>query len=161
MATMQILGIYLHENIPLEPSVVKKYDGEIDCARGELIEGVTDHLWKRSKDHEFLKVFLKNGQTETLYYKDLISGALLKSIVDRAKDYAIKRAIADPSKDQGVSLDDLIKAADAEYKENEIFPKSDSQEDWLQLLDFSPDNVASVKPVGRNKGEEVGRKNVI
>jgi proteasome-associated ATPase len=161
MATMQILGIYLHENIPLDPEVTKKYGGEIDCARGELIEGVTDHLWRKSKDTEFLRVYLKNGSHETLYFKDLISGALLKSIVDRAKDHAIKRAIADPKTEQGVSLADLVTAADQEYKENEIFPKSDSQEDWLQLLDFSPENVASVKPIGRNKGQEVGRKNVI
>ncbi len=161
MATMQILGIYLHENIPLDPDVTKKYGGEIDCARGELIEGVTEHLWRKSKDTEFLRVYLKNGSHETLYFKDLISGALLKSIVDRAKDHAIKRAIADPKTEQGVSLADLVTAADQEYKENEIFPKSDSQEDWLQLLDFSPENVASVKPIGRNKGQEVGRKNVI
>lgn len=161
MATMQILGIYLHENLPLDPELMKKYDGEVDCVRSELIEGVTDHLWKKSKENEFLKVFLRNGQAETLYYKDMISGALLKSIVDRAKDHAIKRAIADPKKPQGVTQEDLILAADQEYKENEIFPKSDSQEDWLQLLDFSPENVASVKPIGRNKGEEIGRKSVI
>ena len=161
MATMQILGIYLHENIPLDPDLVKKYDGEIDCVRSELIENLTDHLWRKSKDNEFLKVFLRNGQSETLYYKDLISGALLKSIVDRAKDHAIKRAIADPKKVQGVTLEDLTLAADQEYKENEIFPKSDSQEDWLQLLDIAPENVASVKPIGKNKGEELGRKNVI
>ncbi len=161
MATMQILGIYLHENMPLDPELMKKYDGEIDCVRSELIEKTTEHLWRKSKDNEFLKVFMRNGQAETLYYKDLISGALLKSIVDRAKDHAIKRAIADPKKPQGVTQEDLILAADQEYKENEIFPKSDSQEDWLQLLDFSPDNVASVKPIGKHKGEEIGRKSVI
>lgn len=161
MATMQILGIYLHENLPFDPEVMKKYGGEVDCARRELIEGLTEHLWRKAKESEFLKVFLKNGSSETLYYKDLISGALLKSIVDRAKDHAIKRAIADPKTEQGVSLEDLILAADQEYKENEIFPKSDSQEDWLQLLDIAPENVASVKPIGNNKGEELGRRSVV
>jgi hypothetical protein len=34
-------------------------------------------------------------------------------------------------------------------------------EDWLQLLDFPPENVASVKPVGRHQGEEISRKSVI
>jgi proteasome-associated ATPase len=168
MATMQILGIYLHENIPLDPELLKKYNGEIECARAELIEALTDHIWAKSKNNEFLKVFLRNGSSETLYYKDLVSGALLKSIVDRAKDHAIKRAIADvtskpqqSSNNHGVSLDDLIEAADQEYKENEIFPKSDTQEDWLQLLDYAPENVASVKPIGRNRGEEFTRKTVI
>jgi proteasome-associated ATPase len=160
-ATLQIFSIYLHENIPLDPDVMRRNHGEVDCARKELIEGVTEHIWKRSREHEFLKVFLKNGSTETLYFKDLVSGALFKSVVDRAKDSAIKRAIADPKSLAGVSLDDLITAANDEYKENEIFPKSDTMEDWLQLLDYAPENVASVKPIGRHRGEELARKAVI
>lgn len=161
MATMQILGIYLHDRIPLDADALKRNDNEIDCARKELIEAATNHIWRKTKDTEFLKVHLRNGSSETLYHKDLVSGALLKSIVDRAKDFAIKRSIADPNKEHGVSADDLILAADAEYKENEIFPKSDVMEDWLQLLDFAPDNVASVKPVGKHRGEEIGRRSVI
>lgn len=160
-ATQQILGIYLHDNIPLDVEVLKKWNGEIDCARKDLIEALTDQIWKKAKETEFLRVNLRNGQTETLYWKDLVSGALLKSIVDRAKDYAIKRAIADTKQQAGVSLSDLLEAAQQEYKENEIFPKSDTQEDWLQLLDYEPDNVASVRPMGRNRGEEFARKTVI
>lgn len=160
-ATLQILGIYLHDAIPLDGAVMKKWKGEVDCARKELIENLADHLWRKSKDAEFLKVFLRNGQSDTLYWKDMVSGALLKSIVDRAKDSAIKRAIANPKDTPGVSLHDLIEAANQEYRENEIFPKGDSQEDWLQLLDFDPENVASVKPIGRNRGEEISRRTVI
>ena len=160
-ATQQILGIYLHDGIPLDPEVVKRNAGEIDCARKELVEATTEFIWRKAKDAEFLKVFLRSGSSETLYYRDLVSGALLKSIVDRAKDSAIKRAIASPKADVGVSLDDLIAAARQEFKENEIFPKSDTQEDWLQLLDYPPENVASVKPIGTNRGEELSRKAVV
>ena len=160
-ATKQILGIYLHESIPLDAEVLKKWNGEVDCARMELIEATADHIWRKNKESEFLKVFLRNGQSETLFWKDLVSGALLKSIVDRAKDSAIKRAIASPKEAPGVSLSDLIEATNQEYRENEIFPKGDSQEDWLQLLDYDPENVATVKPVGRNRGEEISRRTVI
>lgn len=160
-ATQQILGIYLHENIPLDAEALKKWKGEVDCARKDLIEILTDHIWRKDKTSEFLKVFLKNGQAETLYRSDMVSGALLKSIVDRAKDYAIKRAIADTTKPAGVSLEDLIQAADQEYKENEIFPKGDSQEDWLQLLDYDAEKIATIKPIGRNRGEEISRRTVI
>ncbi|HJP83565.1 MAG TPA: hypothetical protein VJ835_08680, partial [Fimbriimonadaceae bacterium] len=125
------------------------------------IEAVTDHIWKKSKENEFLKVYLRNGQSETLYRKDMVSGALLKSVVDRAKDFAIQRAIANPDESPGIKLNDLIEASNQEYRENEIFPKGDSQEDWLQLLDFEPENVASVKPIGKNRGEEIGRRTVI
>jgi proteasome-associated ATPase len=84
---------------------------------------------------------------ETLYWRDLVSGALISSVVDRAKDLAIKRAIADIQSDHGIRIDDLKTAIAAEYRENEIFPKSDSQEDWLMLLDRDEENVVSVKPI--------------
>lgn len=157
----QILGIYLHAGLPLDPELLKRFNGEVDCARKELIEQTTAHLWGKARENEFLKVALKNGSSETLYFKDLISGAVLASIVDRAKDTAIKRAIADLGAETGVSLTDLIEAANQEFKENEIFPKSDSMEDWLQLLDYAPENVASVKPVGRSKGEELTRRTIV
>jgi proteasome-associated ATPase len=160
-SSAQILGIYLHDRIPLDPEVLKRWDGEVDCARKALVEGTMEHLWAKRKETEFLKVFLKNGSTETLFHKDLLSGAILKSIVDRAKDFAIKRAIANPAAEVGVSQEDLNAAATQEFKENEIFPKSDTTEDWLQLLDIAPENVASVKPVGRNRGEELARKSVV
>lgn len=157
----QILGIYLHGNLPLDPNLVRSYNGDVDCARRELVERTTDHIWRRARETEFLRVFLRNGSSDTLYFKDLVSGAILASIVDRAKDSAIKRAIADPTAENGITLEDLTGAANQEYKENEIFPKSDTMEDWLQLLDYAPENVASVKPIGRSVGEEFTRKAIV
>jgi proteasome-associated ATPase len=157
----QILGIYLHGGLPFDPDVLARNAGEVDCARKELVEATIDYVWRKARETEFLKVFLRNGSSETLYYKDLVSGALMKSIVDRAKESAIKRAIADPKETSGIALSDLTSAVDREYKENEIFPKSDTQEDWLQLLDYAPENVASVRPIGRNRGEEYSKKAVI
>ena len=158
----EILGIYLTPRLPLDASALAEWNGEADCARKALVEGTIAHLWKKDKHNEFLRVFLKTGSSETLYFKDLLSGAILKSIVDRAKDTAIKRAIANPSDTSvGISQEDLNAAVDQEFKENEIFPKSDTTEDWLQLLDVNPENVASVKPIGRNRGEELSRKSVV
>jgi proteasome-associated ATPase len=150
-ASLQILDIYLHGAVPLDPAVLAKYGGDPDCARAELIEEAVAHVWRETKATEFLRVFLRSGASETLYWKDLVSGALLKSVVDRAKDIAIRRAIGDPEGEHGVSLEDLKAAVDAEYKENEIFPKSDTMEDWLKLLDYEPENVATVKPISRER----------
>ncbi|MBS1709563.1 MAG: peptidase, partial [Armatimonadetes bacterium] len=92
---------------------------------------------------------------------DMVSGALLKSVVDRAKDTAIRRAIADPDSPHGLTLGDIRTAIESEYQENEIFPKSDAAEDWLKLLDFEPEAVANVRPVKPSKGEGFVKKNVI
>ena len=160
-ATREILGIYLHDRLPLDPALIAEYDNEPSCARKELLEATTAYIWRKAKETEFLKVFMRSSATETLYWKDMVSGALLKSIVDRAKDSAIRRAIADQKTPQGLTLEDLTEAADDEYRENEIFPKADVLDDWLKLIDLDPESVATVKPIRPGKGEEFIQKNVI
>ena len=160
-ASQTILGIYLKASLPLDPDVLAKYGGDPDCARRELVEGAVDYLWRADKDTEFLKVQYRTGRSETLHWRDLVSGALLKSVVDRAKDTAIRRAIAEPDQPHGITLSDLSEGIAAEYRENEIFPKSDVQDDWLKLLDVDPENVAQVKPVGPSRGESWVRRSVI
>lgn len=161
LASLRILGIYLHERLPLDPALVAAFDGEASCARKDLLEATIAYLWRQVKETEFLKVVLRSGATETLYWKDLVSGALLKSVVDRAKDAAIRRSIAEPEASHGLSREDLCEAIDAEYRENEIFPKSDVMDDWLKLIDLEPESVATVRPIRPSKGEDFVRRNVI
>jgi proteasome-associated ATPase len=81
-----------------------------------------------------------------LYRGDLISGALISSIVERAKGLAIKRAIA-TQQEEGISASDLTLSLNAEYAENDIFPPTDITEDWLKLIDYDAENVVKVAPV--------------
>ena len=160
-ASRQILNIYLKATLPLDPAVLAKHDGEAVCAQRELVEGILEALWSKRKSNEFLEIALRSGKSETLYRSDLNSGAILESIVDRAKETAIRRTLAEPKKETGITLEDLTEAMDQEFKENEIFPKSDAVEDWLQLLDLSPDNVVSIKPIGRNVGRQYFEKSIV
>ena len=160
-AAREILTIYLNENLPIDPAEVKKHDGEVSCARVGLIEGTLAHLWRRAKETEFLRVSHRNGQTDTLHWGDLVSGALLKSVVDRGKDEAIRRAIKDPKGGHGLRLSDLQRSLEDEFRENEIFPKSDVLDDWLKLIDVEPDTVVAVKPIRPDKGLSIQRKSVI
>jgi proteasome-associated ATPase len=98
---------------------------------------------------------LRSGRKEALYRSDVISGAIIASVVERAKGMAIKRSItraaalargADPGPD-GISEADLQVAFNAEYLENEIIPATDITEDWLKLIDYDPDNVVKISPV--------------
>lgn len=160
-ASRDILGIYLHENIPIDPELVKEHKGDTGGARDELLDLTIDYLWRRTEETEFLEVYLKNGGSVTLYWRDLVSGALIKSVVERAKDFAIKRSIEKQSEHEGITLDDLQRAVRIEYKENEIFPKNDTLEDWLKLLDYEEEQVATIKPIRQKKQTPVTRRNVI
>jgi proteasome-associated ATPase len=156
----EILRIYLHAGIPLDPATVAA-QGSPEAACDFLVEDALARLFRRDEETEFLEVFLRNGGAERLYWKDLLSGALLSSVVERAKDLAIKRAIATGEFEQGVSGADLHEAMRVEYRENEIFPKSDTQEDWLKLLDYEPENVVTVKPIRRDGRASSPRRTVV
>ena len=107
---------------------------------------MVDEIFARRDDTRFLEVTLRSGRKEILHRGDRCSGAVLESIVRRAKEYAILRSIASGG-DDGISLEDLMSAVATEYAENEIFPPNDSTDDWLKLLDYEPENVAKVSPI--------------
>ena len=159
-STSDILGIYLNKNLPLDYRMVDELGGNEE-ARQSLISKTTELIWTKNHETEFLEVYLKNGSVDTLYWKDLISGALLTSVVERAKDFAIKRSIDVKSTKEGVSMDDMERAVRMEFKENEIFPKTDNIEDWLKLLDYEPDNVVRLNAISPKKGSQTTRRNVI
>ncbi|MCE9557929.1 MAG: AAA family ATPase [Armatimonadetes bacterium] len=160
-ASRDILAIYLNADTPIDPELLKEWDGVQECAKKALVEATLGILWKESKETEFLKISMRNASNRTLYWHDLLSGALIKSVVERAKDFAIRRAIAEPTVLHGLTVEDLNDAVAAEYAENEIFPKSDVMEDWLKLIDIEPESVANVRPVGKHLGEDRMRRDVI
>ena len=159
-STRDIFKIYLTD-VPLDPAMVRDHKGNVCSALDEVLDLVTESTFRRVEETEFLEVHLKSGSTEILYWKDLLSGALIKSVCERAKDFAIKRSIEKRSDIEGISVEDLQKALRVEYKENEIFPKGDAIEDWLKLLDYEPEAVANIKPVRSKKSAPQVRRNVV
>jgi len=145
-AAKSIFSIYLTPELPLDAVEVKERGGE-EAARAALIEEGVDELFARTEETRFLEVSLRSGRQEVLYRGDLSSGAIIASVVQRAKEFAIKRAIAEKDEGAGVRAEDLRLAVRREYRENEVFPPSDSIEDWLKLLDYEPENVVKVTPV--------------
>ncbi len=150
-ASHDILAIYLHRDLPMDPDLLAKHEGDIQAAATEMLDETIAYLFRESEETRFLEVHLRTGRSEILHWNDLVSGALLMSVVERAKDFAIKRSIEKSSDQEGVRLSDLQEALRLEYKENEIFPKSDNLEDWLKLLDYEPENIVEVTPIRDKK----------
>jgi proteasome-associated ATPase len=141
----EVYRIYLTDNLPYDGVLAKEADG-LGASIERLIERFVDWQFARRDENKFLEVTLRSGRKETLYRSDLISGAIIASIVERAKAMAIKRAIA-TQQEQGIRETDLQLAFNAEYMENDIFPTTDITEDWLKLIDYDPENVVKISPV--------------
>jgi proteasome-associated ATPase len=140
-----IYRIYLTDDLPYDGALAKESAGMGD-AIAQLIGRLIDLQFARREENKFLEVTLRSGRKDVLYRSDLLSGAIIASIVERAKAIAIKRAIAS-GQEEGISENDLRVSFEAEYGENDIFPATDVTEDWLKLIDYDPENVVKIAPV--------------
>ena len=161
-AVKDIFRIYLSPNLPFSPNLLKedqKTNGSVQSVIDETIDNITSQIFARTDSNRFLEVSLRSGRKDILYRGDLCSGAIIASIVQRAKESAIKRAIETDSRELGIEAIDLENAINSEYGENDIFPATDSVEDWLRLVDYEPENVVKVEPI--RSGEIKRRSNPI
>jgi proteasome-associated ATPase len=150
----EIYKIYLSPNLPYDPALVRE-SGSASDAIETLVNRVVDQQFSHRDENKFLEVTLRSGKRDILYRGDLISGAIIASIVERAKGFAIKRAIA-TQKEEGISESDLRLSLEAEYAENDIFPPTDITEDWLKLLDYDSENVVKVSPIRPGSAKSTG-----
>jgi proteasome-associated ATPase len=141
----EIYRIYLAENLPYDPAMVQEAGG-VKPAIDKLVDGLIEQQFGHREENKFIEVTLRSGRKEVLYRGDLVSGAIIASIVERAKGLAIKRAIA-TMQEEGISASDLSLSLNAEYAENDIFPPTDITEDWLKLIDYDAENVVRVAPI--------------
>jgi proteasome-associated ATPase len=163
----EIYRIYLTNDLPYDGALAKEA-GNIGAAIDRLVERILEVQFARRDENKFLEITLRSGRKETLYRSDLLSGAIIASIVERAKGLAIKRAIADqgrgalPQSPAGISEGDLQLSFVAEFTENDIFPPIDMTEDWFKLIDYDPENVVKISPVRRDEKSRLpSRRSVI
>src|SRR3981081_894678 len=141
----QIYNIYISPQLPFDPELVKRTGG-VDQTIEHLVSKVVEAQYSRKEENRILDITLRSGKRETLYRGDLVSGAIIASIVERSKELAIKRAI-NTMQEEGISESDLLLSLNMEYGENDIFPPTDIVEDWLKLIDYDSENVGKVQPV--------------
>src|SRR5437868_9897543 len=157
-ATREIYRIYLTNDLPYDGALAKEAEN-IGAAIEKLIERFVTWQFTRRDENKFLEVTLRSGRKEILYRADLLSGAIIASVVERAKAMAIKRAIANSGKGDsselpdGYTEQDLQASINAEYVENDIFPPTDITEDWLKLVDYDPEYVVKIAPVRPNAAQ--------
>jgi proteasome-associated ATPase len=157
----EIYRIYLTNELPYDGALAKEAD-HIGDAIDKLIERFVDWQFAKRDENKFLEVTLRSGRKEILYRSDLISGAIIASVVERAKGMAIKRAIAvragladspGMTLSEGITEQDLQMSFHAEYAENDIFPPTDITEDWLKLIDYDPEYVVKIAPFRLNAAQ--------
>ena len=110
-----------------------------------MIDVAIEAMYSLSEENRFLEVTYANGDKEVLYFKDFASGAMIESVVRRAKKLALKRYIGGGPK--GVTTDDMVLAVREEFKENEDLPNTTNPDDWAKIAGKKGERIVYVKPL--------------
>ena len=133
---------YLTPEIPLAASEMR---GDARTTIDAMIDVTIEAMYALSEENRFLEVTYANGDKEVLYFKDFSSGAMIESVVRRAKKLALKRYIGGGPK--GVMTDDMLTAVREEFKENEDLPNTTNPDDWAKIAGKKGERIVYVKPL--------------
>jgi proteasome-associated ATPase len=144
-AAGDIFRKYLTTDIPIAESETRPRGGDTQAAIEAMIAGTISAMYSLSEENRFLEVTYANGDKEVLYFKDFSSGAMIESVVRRAKKLALKRYIGNGEK--GITADDLLTAVREEFKENEDLPNTTNPDDWAKIAGKKGERIVYVKPL--------------
>jgi proteasome-associated ATPase len=142
-AAADIFAKYLTADIPFAESETR--GGDPAAVIPAMISSTVEAMYSLSEENRFLEVTYANGDKEVLYFKDFSSGAMIESVVRRAKKLALKRYIARGQK--GIMADDLLTAVREEFKENEDLPNTTNPDDWAKIAGKKGERIVYVKPL--------------
>jgi proteasome-associated ATPase len=158
-AATKIFSCYLTPGLPIAEDETKHHDNVSDTV-AEMIDRTVEYMYSIEDDNRFLEVTYQNGDKEVLFFKDFSSGAMIESVVRRAKKLALKRYIG--AGEKGITADDLLTAVREEFKENEDLPNTTNPDDWAKIAGKKGERIVYVKPLmGETKEKQRSVERVV
>jgi len=154
-AAKDIFSKYLTPDLPFQERELRSFAGDRQAFVRYLIDLAVEEMYSTIDEYRFLEVTYQNGERETLYFKDFVSGAMIASICTRAKKSAVKRMIQTGEK--GISSQDILQAVKEEFKENEDLPNTTNPDDWAKIAGRRSERIVHVRMVA-DRGEVKARK---
>ncbi|MDT3778573.1 proteasome ATPase [Nitrospira sp. MA-1] len=147
-----ILGKYLTSDLPLAEAELTQHGSDRSTFINHLIETTVEAMYALTEENQFLEVTYANGEKETVYFKDFSSGALIESVVSRAKKLAIKRAISGEAK--GLKPEDFLRGIREEFKEQEDLPNTTHPDDWAKIAGKKGEKIVHVRTLTTDEDSE-------
>ena len=127
----EILGLYLNGSVPLSAETLSSHEDDADRAAASLVKAAAEEIFRNDSLSAMLELTDEDGTVSVLHRGDLVSGASLRNIVDRAKRAAIKRLLA--GGERGLDAELMRHAVIDEFAELGQMPASGDPEEWARV----------------------------
>ena len=159
-AAGDIFNKYLTAHLPIHEAETRPHGGDVPATLDQMVAATIEEMYSLGEENRFLEVTYANGDKEVLYFKDFSSGAMIESVVRRAKKLALKRYIQ--TSEKGIKTEDLLNAVREEFKENEDLPNTSNPDDWAKIAGKKGERIVYVKPlIGEVKDKQRAVERVI
>ena len=132
----QIIRHYLTDDLPLDSGVDAK----------ALIGVLVGDVYAQDEHRHLCDVCDEHGRWHPVHFSDVVSGAVLKNIVDRAKTHAVKLSI-ETGRRAAIGIDLLAKAVDEEFRETRDAVLDVDPEQWSRINGLDAGHVTRIRPV--------------
>lgn len=152
----EILSRYLTPDLPLHPDELAAHDGDRAETAASLREAIVNALFAKTWATRYAELTFVTGEVRTLHFGDLVSGAVLANIVDRAKTAAIKEHLAEraesgaASATKGIRSRHVLQAVSAEFREQEDLPNTSSPEEWARISGLGNKQVVKLRMLSQD-----------
>lgn len=130
-----ILHHYVTDDLPLS-----------HVTADELVSAAVDSIYAQTPSRLICDVQTQEGQWHPVYFADLISGAALKNISDRAKTKAVKAAISSSLEEPGISVDNMLESVREEFADTAGSVSGLGAEQWSGVQGLTFGRVIAVRP---------------
>jgi proteasome-associated ATPase len=107
-------------------------------------------MYAKNDVNRFVEVTHESGFKEVIYFSHFVSGAIIRSVVDRARLLAVLRFLDAGQK--GVRVQDLIQAAKDEIQTVEDLASTTNPDDWSRISGARGEKITFVRTL---RGEGV------
>ncbi|MCI1978848.1 MAG: proteasome ATPase [Bifidobacteriaceae bacterium] len=139
-----ILHHYVTDDLPLS-----------HASADELVSAAVDSIFARTPRRLICDVQTEEGAWSPVYFADLISGAALKNIADRAKTKAVKSAIAGAASAEnatsvpeapGITLGNMAESVMPEFYDTRGSVSGLSPQQWSSVQGLERGRIVAVRP---------------
>lgn len=131
----QILRHYLTDDLPTRP----------DTDMNDLIAATANDAYSRDAHRHIADLCDDRGRWTALYLADIVSGAMLKNIVDRAKTRAVKASI-ESRRNMAITAELLKRAVDDEYAETAGTVLDVDPQQWSRVNNLAGGHAVRLRP---------------
>ena len=140
---------YLTDDLPLDEG----------ATAASLTDGLVERVFARTPGRCLAQVRGERGGWQPLYLGDVVSGAMLRNIVDRAKTGAVKASLASGAP-VAIHDDLLAQAVEEETRETRDSVLDADPVQWARVNGMEPGRITAIRASGQAAAETAGKEQI-